>query len=387
MLAIKLNHLSRICRSLINGRIHYFLFLSLILTLSSCDKDNEVSSAPTVNAQSDGCECLNDIQVIGSHNSYKIAIEQPILDFVAQLDQTLAQSLEYEHISISKQLDLGLRNLEFDVFNDPEGGHYTNPQGLDVMRNAGFTPLPYDENNVLDNPGLKMFHTQDVDFRSHHLLFTDGLLALKEWSDQHLDHTPIIVLINAKDATIPLIKDPVSFDIDGIKSIDDEISTVFGADQLITPDVVRNGHVTLEGAVLTDGWPSLAESKGKILFVLDEGETKTNMYLSSFPGLAQATMFVNVVEGNSEAAFHIINDPVAGQTEIQRLVRLGYMVRTRADSDTFEARVNDDRRFQAAITSGAQVISTDYYIPSGLFDSNYQVIFEDGTYERLQGDL
>lgn len=352
------------------------------MTFSSCNGDTEI---PDTNALDDDCECLNDIQVIGSHNSYKIAVEQPILDFIAQLDQALSQSLEYEHISISAQLDLGIRNLEYDVFYDPEGGHYANPQGLDVIRDAGFTPLPYDEDNVLEGPGLKMFHTQDVDFRSHHLLFTDGLLALKEWSDQHSDHTPIIVLINAKDNVIPIIREPVPFDIAGMKLIDDEIADVFDPSQLITPDDVRNNFSTLEEAVLTDGWPSLDEVRGKILFVLDEGETKTNLYLSSFQGLQNAAMFVNVAGGNPEAAFHIVNDPIANQEEIQRLVRLGYMVRTRADSDTFEARANDNRRFEAAITSGAQVISTDYYIPSGLFDSDYQVIFEDGTYERLQG--
>ncbi len=353
----------------------------MMLIISSCSKNDEAS---TIDRLNDGCECLNDIQVIGSHNSYKLAVEQPILDFLTSLDPLLSQSIEYEHIPIAEQLDLGLRNLEFDVFNDPEGGHYSNPQGLDVVRDAGVIPLPYDENNVLANPGLKMFHTQDVDFRSHHLLFSDGLIELREWSDNHSGHIPIIVLINAKDATIPLTINPIPFDVDAMKLIDDEISKAFESSQLITPDDVRGNRSTLEEAVLTDGWPTLEESKGKILFVLDEGTTKTNLYLSSFPRLLGASIFVNVAEGNPEAAFRILNDPISNQAEIQRLVTLGYMVRTRADSDTFEARTNDTRRFEAAIASGAQVISTDYYIPSQLFDSDYQVIFSDGTYERLQ---
>lgn len=365
---------------------HFFLITVTLFTivLTSCNSDNEEVS--TFDALNDGCECLNDIQVIGSHNSYKIAVEQPVLDFVAQLNQALSNSLEYEHIPISSQLDLGLRNLEFDVFYDPQGGHYVNPEGLNIMRDLGLTPLPFDENNDLEKSGLKMFHTQDVDFRSHHLLFTDGLLVLKEWSDQHPDHTPIIVLINAKDATIPLTKNPVPFDVVGIKLIDDEISAVFGPSQLITPDDVRGDLPTLEEAILTNGWPSLAESKGKILFVLDEDATKTNLYLTSFSGLQNASMFVNVAEGNPEAGFRVINDPVVNQGEIQRLVKRGYMVRTRADSETVEARTNDSRRFQAAIDSRAQIISTDYYIPSALFNSDYQVIFADGTYERVQGN-
>lgn len=362
--------------------VSYALIFVFVVMFSSCSTDS--SELPPSSALDDDCDCLNDIQVIGSHNSYKIAVEQPILDFVAQLDQRLSQSLEYEHLPISAQLDLGLRNLEFDVFYDPTGGHYSNPRGLEIISNLGLTPLPYDEGDVLETLGLKMFHAQDVDFRSHHLLFKDGLLTLKNWSDQHKNHTPIIVLINAKDDAIPLTKDPVPFDITGIKRINDEISEVFDLSQLITPDDVRKDFQTLEVAVLTEGWPALEESKGKILFVLDENATKTNLYLSSFPSLSGAIMFVNVAEGTPESAFHIINDPIANQVEIQRLVSLGYMVRTRADADTFEARANDTIRFQAAITSGAQVISTDYYIPSTLFNSNYQVIFEDGSYERLQ---
>lgn len=362
--------------------IIYPFIIAIGLISFSCGSDSE--PAPSPDALDDGCLCLNDIQVIGSHNSYKIAVEQPILDFISQLDPSLADGLEYEHPPITSQLDLGLRSLEFDVFYDPDGGHHVDPEGLNTVRNAGVTPLPYDENNDLEKAGLKMFHIQDVDFRSHHLLFSDGLQELKEWSDQHPDHTPIIVLINAKDASIPLTRNPVPFDIQGMKLIDDEISAIFNQNQLITPDLVRGSASTLEEAVLTSGWPELEQMKGRVLFILDENVTKTNLYLSSFPGLQNAALFVNAAEGNPESGFHIINDPITNQTEIQRLVGLGYIVRTRADSETAEARLNDPRRFQAAITSRAQVISTDYYIPSTLFDSDYQVIFSDSSYERIQ---
>ena len=117
---------------------------------------------------------------------------------------------------------------------------------------------------------------------------------------------------------------------------------------------------------------------------MDEGIAKIDLYLTSFPGLQGAAMFVNAIEGTPEAGFRIINDPLINQAKIKELVEMGYMVRTRADSDTFEARDNDYRRFEAAIESGAQVISTDYYIPSKLFNSEYQVIFDDGSYERIQ---
>ena len=69
--------------------------IALLAFLSSCNNDDDAPAS--LNAQDDGCECLNDLQVIGSHNSYKLAVEQPIIDFIATIDQSLAKSIEYEH--------------------------------------------------------------------------------------------------------------------------------------------------------------------------------------------------------------------------------------------------------------------------------------------------
>ena len=52
------------------------------------------------------------------------------------------------------------------------------------------------------------------------------------------------------------------------------------------------------------------------------------------------------------------------------------MVRTRADSDTREARKNDTTRRDKALSSGAQFISTDYPEPNKKF-SDYSVQFTD----------
>jgi hypothetical protein len=91
-------------------------------------------------------------------------------------------------------------------------------------------------------------------------------------------------------------------------------------------------------------------------------------------------MFVDAVEGHPCAAVRILNDPVKDEDYIRRLVAQGFLVRTRADADTKEARENDFSRFEHAQNSGAQIISTDYYLPSRFFDSPYQVIFEDARF-------
>jgi Phosphoinositide phospholipase C, Ca2+-dependent len=325
---------------------------------------------------------LNNVQVIGSHNSYKIAIEPAILDYLFQKDSS-AKSLQYEHISLTEQLKLGLRNLEIDVYHDPEGGYYSNPRGLDIVKNAGQTPLPFDEESKLKLPGLKVFHVQDIDFRSSQLLFKDALNELVEWSKKNPKHTPIIITLNTKDAKIPLLRNPLPFDSDALQSLDGEIKSGIGIDKLITPDLVRGDHDNLEQAILKVGWPMLNDVKGRFLFVLDEGDSRSDLYLEKFPRLKNATMFINKKKGHPEAAFLIVNDPIKNFELIKELVASGYMVRTRADSDTREARTEDYTKFEKAKASGAQVITTDYYIPSKLFQSKYKINFEDGTFERI----
>ncbi|SIQ35791.1 phosphatidylinositol-specific phospholipase C1-like protein [Maribacter ulvicola] len=327
---------------------------------------------------------LNHIQVIGSHNSYKIAIEKPLFDYLFRVDEEKLKSLEYTHISLEEQLNLGLRNLELDVFYDPKGGHFSKPKGLEIVRSLGQEPLGYDEELKLNQPGLKMFHIQDIDFRSHALLFTDGLKALRNWSDQNPNHTPIIILINTKDQEVPQTRKPLAFDKNAFNALDNEIRSVFKADQIITPDNVRGNFETLEEAVLTKGWPSLKKVKGKFLFVLDENEAKINTYLEGDETQKERVLFVNSKEGNANAAFRIVNDPVKDFDYIKELVKKGYMVRTRADAATKEARTNSYDKFEKAKATGAQVISTDYYLPSTLFNSDYKVIFENGTYEKIK---
>jgi hypothetical protein len=82
------------------------------------------------------------------------------------------------------------------------------------------------------------------------------------------------------------------------------------------------------------------------------------------------------VPGQPDAAFIKENDPTgANRDRIRDEVRQGYMVRTRADADTREARADDPRRRDQALASGAQWVSTDYPAPgiAARFGSGYRV--------------
>ena len=92
---------------------------------------------------------MNQIRVLGSHNSYKQAIDPSLLTLLRKQIGNRVQGLEYSHHPIAEQLDRGLRALEIDVVNDPEGGLYAHPKGLDLVKQAG---LPHEQARVEGHP-------------------------------------------------------------------------------------------------------------------------------------------------------------------------------------------------------------------------------------------
>ncbi len=356
-------------------RNQFYKFLSLMVFISlftgSCKEDYIPIK-------------MNQIQLIGSHNSYKLRIQKELWQQIYSRDSLMAMTLDYGHASLSDQLNMGIRGLELDVYHDPVGGRYAAPYGNRILSEMGVPLLTYDPEGKMNIPGLKVFHVQEIDFRSHFYLFKEGLEQLKQWSLSNPDHMPIIVTINAKDGMldIPDFVQPLAFNASALDSIDGEIRSIFDESHLITPDLVRGDSKSLKEAVLSKGWPSVDRSKGKIMFVLDEFGKKRKLYIKDHPSLKQRVMFIPVAAGSPESAFFIINDPVKSQNKIRELVKKGYMVRTRADADTWEARKADYKRWNMALQSGAQLISTDYYKPDTSLTS-YHVKFKEREEYRL----
>jgi hypothetical protein len=321
---------------------------------------------------------LNQLQVIGSHNSFKNAIEPALYRFLLQDTTNKPGGLQYEHISITEQLNMGLRNLEIDVMADSKGGKYAKPRGLELVKPDRL----YDVKGVMNKPGFKVIHIPDIDFRSSVLTFEDYLQELKAWSDKHPGHIPVFITLEAKDGetnrfgTTPEAFTPKLFD-----ELDEVIRSNLGSSKLITPDLVRGKYKTLEAAVLNGNWPQLKNAKGKFFFMLDDSGKKRDLYIAGHPSLKGRVIFVNANPGTAEAAAMFRNDPA--DPGIAALVKKGYIIRTRADADTKEARANDYTRFNNAQNSGAQIITTDYYRPSTFFKSPYHIKFKDSTYVRV----
>jgi hypothetical protein len=171
---------------------------------------------------------------------------------------------------------------------------------------------------------------------------------------------PIFILVETKQGKLkvnfptvtPEEYTPALFD-----DLDTEIRSVFSASEMITPDDVRGSYATLNEAVLAGKWPELSGARNKVVFLMDQKKMGP-IYLEGHPSLKGRILFTNADPGTPDAAFIEQNDAPAAA--INALVKQGYLVRTRSDSDTKQARANDTSRRDEVLSSGAQMISTDY---------------------------
>jgi len=317
---------------------------------------------------------MNDILTVGTHNSYKLAISEPIMEQIRRSAPDRWFHLDYAHRPLAEQLDDGARNLELDVVHDPEGGRFARPAG---MINTG-QPIDPAYIAAMSKPGFKVLHMQDIDFRSSCLTFVDGLASIQAWSAAHPGHTPILITMNTNDGRSRTRGgvDALPFDTAAYDALDAEVRSVFPERQLITPDQVRGPCATLREAVLTRGWPTLGEARGKVFFALDEQGRHREAYRGGRQTLEGRIYFVDAEDGAPDQAYMTMNE-LADGPRIAAAVDAGFIVRTRADAETLEARANDTRRRDAQLASGAQYVSTDYRRPD-LRLSDYQV--------RLPGD-
>lgn len=324
---------------------------------------------------------INQLQAVGTHNSYKQAM--PAEEWVAhhQHDPEGADGLDYAHPALDVQLDRGARTLELDIYYDPQGGHFAHPPGA-LRRGYATSPWPPAAAAEMTKPGFKVMHLADIDFRSNCQTFVGCLRIIRAWSRAHPDHVPIMLLLNAKDGHGgPGAASPMPFTAAAFDAMDAAIRSVFARGELIEPDDVQGSSPTLRDAVLAGGWPTLAQSRGKVFFVLDEGPGKVAMYRGARHSLEGRVAFINTDESSPAAAYLTLNDPLTQRERIRGDVAAGFMVRTRADADTREARRHDTRRRDAALASGAQYVSTDYMVPDTRFGA-YRVALPDAAVAR-----
>lgn len=317
---------------------------------------------------------LDQLQVVGSHNSYHAGLEPGIRRKLEHEAPQLAHLLDYDHPSLSTQLDGGVRQLELDIYADSRGGKFAYPHRPGHPDEKW--PLSATELALMRQPGFKVMHIPDIDQHANCQPLKACLQQIQSWSHAHPDHVPIFVILEIEQSNdIPGGTSVERFTPKTFDNLDDAILSVFKKNELLTPDDVRGHGGTLAETIRHKGWPTVAQTRGKVVFLLDQRDNSA-FYLQGHPLLHNRVAFTNATPDASEAAFTELNDGPAQQ--ITALVRRHLIVRARADVNTVEARDGSVSRRDTMLASGAQIVSTDYPDGEPARWTGYRVGFTGG---------
>ncbi|MFO0750941.1 MAG: Ca2+-dependent phosphoinositide-specific phospholipase C [Myxococcota bacterium] len=266
---------------------------------------------------------LNELQAIGSHNSYHILAGPPP-----------DPAMNYQHAPLATQLDAGVRHFEIDVHRDAATG------------------------------AVVVYHVKGLDDHTTCADLAECLGQIRAWSDSHPHHHALFVLLEPKDDIARLAADSGGDPADTgellwdghIADIDPIIRAAW-PDRLLTPAAVQGDAATLGAAIATRGWPRIDDTRGELVLVLnDEGALRTEYRAAHAAGDAPCFVFAEL--GDPDAAFLKADDPRGDPARLAAGLAAGLIARTRADGDT---QVDADET-AAAFATGAQLVSTDYPI-------------------------
>ena len=177
-----------------------------IQSIALCALVLSIGLPPCAIAQSSSNDTvrMNQIQVIGTHNSYHAGIAPSETKLMQAQNPKRYEALEYKHRPLDQQLSSGVRQIELDVYADSQGGRYAHPAGPKYVAAAGLPPDPeFDPQGLMNKPGFKVMHVQDWDYRSVCQPFTACLQIVRRWSLAHPGHLPVYILVETKQSDLP----------------------------------------------------------------------------------------------------------------------------------------------------------------------------------------
>ena len=316
-------------------------FLLMLTPLSGCLNNSGGTASSSVDQDSEGLLRINHIQMKGTHNSYHV---EPLVSPTREYMYT------HEELNIQAS-QLGVRQFEIDVWWD-----------------------------IRD--GLRVYHNQ-YDSGTTCPTFENCMNTLLEWSNANPNHHTTFIWIEPKDWPEQSMDITTTVQISGIlDEIESEITQFWPRNKTITPSDVQGDYPSLSDALANDGWPLVGDSRGKTIFVLLATGGMREIYIEDyFPIGRMFPMFTSKDDSSSYAhAIFSLTDPIGNGDEIEQLADEGYIVRTRADSGGEEADNNDTSRLDAALSSGAHSISTDY--PAKVESLEYWVEIPGGSPSR-----
>ena len=298
---------------------------------SDTGPENDTEAGPEVETVVLPSPPVNALQLKGTHNSYHVKTASPADPL-----------LNYEHAPLDVQLESQhVRHFELDAHVDPTGV-------------------------------LRVYHIPAIDPLSHCATLTECVAQLRTWSVAHPRHLPLFVLIETSDevpAGLGCCDPGAECDTAGIgeacwdghaAAIDDAILAAWPRASIVTPDDVRGTHATLRDAATSGGWPTVDAARGKAFFIINDGGKVRAEYRHAGNDLSGRACFTMANPADADAAFIKRDNPtceggVGEGCDIEDLVRSGFILRARADSDF----VPDPPKWARALASGAQLLSTD----------------------------
>ena len=298
---------------------------------------------------------LNEIAVMGTHNSYQLLGTLPKRGLMKTLQIISFGAVEnkavFEMDTFTEQLEQGIRNLEIDI-------------------------------ETVDDEGDVSFivtHKAIIDNVSSAYNLAKGLEEIAMWSDNNPGHLPVYLLIEPKD-DVPSINNMKNFSLEYALELDKVLRQVLG-DRLFTPQQVMGDYESFEEMRKADGWPTLKESAGKIIVLLHTCDV-TQKYIDTDTSIKTQAMFPMLLFGDIDkpyAAFILDNDPVIASENNKKTVdENNLMVRTRAD----DYPDFSDERYKSADNCGSHIITTDYP-PRSVREKDHTYTFDGYTIKLL----
>ena len=275
---------------------------------------------------------VNHLQAKATHNSYHLKPKVTIDEW------------DYEHVPLADQLETqGVRAVELDVQWDADCSRF------------------------------RVFHIGILDERTTCVFFADCLEALRGWSGTHPGHHPIFVHIEPKFGSS-------DHDAERLDALEREILAVLDKRWLIVPDELKGTSPSVAQGLAARGWPTLGEARGRFVFYLNDSSGIRDVYTHQRKDLDGRLLFAEGAIDEPYVAIQISNDPVTDHDAIASALRKNLIVRTRADSSPSTAKAGDVTGRDAALASGAQIISTDF--PAPVAGIPYFVTIPGGTPSR-----
>eukprot|EP00475_Leptophrys_vorax_P025507 TRINITY_DN3573_c0_g1_i1.p1 TRINITY_DN3573_c0_g1~~TRINITY_DN3573_c0_g1_i1.p1 ORF type:complete len:710 (-),score=150.62 TRINITY_DN3573_c0_g1_i1:66-1955(-) len=256
------------------------------------------------------------------------------------------------------QLDRGVRGLEIDVY-------YRGPDE------------PLECNHYVLDAGTTCSTLMEC------------LSVIKSWSDNHVGHHVLFVMVELKDFTDGPLK-PLLYDMSRahdwhaiLQKIDDEVRSIWPDDRIVSPQMVMNrkgaNYTSVRDAIRAEGWPTLGETRNRI-FVMTDIDIRTerkimqgyakwqNQESKAIWGLPLLTPNSALPDGDESAAWSVLfkvdaqNSSMWNLTLIQDLIRNeGLIIRARADDHVQdENAIVDKVMSNRVVASGVHFIQSDF---------------------------